>query len=68
LGASVPVSSSWRCGGALTHSGVVKEHILKQKLKPRYANNALFFVKQLKNRRVLGDLLLNSRFLVLSCN
>jgi len=27
----------WESSGALTHSAVVKEHILKQKLKSKYA-------------------------------
>jgi len=54
LGASAPVSSPWGCRGALTHSGVIKEHILKQKFKPRYADNALFFVKQLQKLSSAG--------------
>jgi len=68
LGAGPPVSSPWWCGGTLTHSEVIKEHILKQKFKPRYANNALFFVRQLQKSSSAGDPLLDSRFLILSCN
>jgi len=32
LGAGAPVTSPWGCGGALTHSGVIKEHILNKNL------------------------------------
>jgi len=32
-----PVSKSWGSNGAPTHLAAIQEHILKQKLKPKYA-------------------------------